>query len=74
MMMCIGSGRRFDNRATGWQKRRQAEFTRKNMLKVRQTFLLEEKVGAGLGRSDVLQRRVSKGEAIRPEGPENVDP
>lgn len=55
MMMCIGSGRRFDNRATKRKKRRQAEFTRKNMLKVRQTFLLEEKVGAGLGRSEVLQ-------------------
>lgn len=55
MMMCIGSGRRFDNCATGWQKRRQAEFTRKNMLKVRKAFLLEEKVGAGLGRGEVLQ-------------------
>jgi hypothetical protein len=55
MMMCIGSGRRFDNRATGWQKRRQAEFTRKNMLKVWEAFLLEEKVGAGLGGGEVLQ-------------------
>jgi len=55
MMMCTGSGRQFDNCATGWQKRRQAEFTRKNMLKVWEAFLLEEKVGAGLGRGEVLQ-------------------
>lgn len=60
-MTCIGSGRRFDNRATGWQKRRQAEFTRKNMLKVRKAFLLEEKVGARLGSGKILQRCVPKG-------------
>ena len=54
-MTCIGSGRRSVSCASGWEERRQAEFTRKNMLKVRKTFLLEEKVGAGLGRSEVLQ-------------------
>ena len=42
-MTCIGSGRRFDNRATGWQKRRQAEFTRKICLRCGRAFSWRKK-------------------------------
>ena len=54
-MMCTASGQRSVNRETGWEECFQTEFTAKKLPKVWASVFLEEKVGAGLGRGEVLQ-------------------